>query len=148
MHVIYDYGIWWLYLIYDFGLFMTFFYDGCVWDNLMWYLYLVKYASLTCCYWKRKRLQMYLIDKLPMQYNVNLFQFILNLMEVMCLVQEYMKCSVRWLKLTARISSRNKGIETCNNMLVKHFRSKAILGHWYPIVSIDVHEHAMTSMMC
>ena len=40
-----------------------------------------------------------------------------------------------------------KGIETYNNMLVKHFRSRAIVGHWYPIVSIDFHEHAMTGMM-
>jgi len=32
-------------------------------------------------------------------------------------------------------------------MLVKHFRSRAIVGHWYPIVSIDIHEHKMTGMM-
>jgi len=40
-----------------------------------------------------------------------------------------------------------KGIGTCNNMLVEHFRSRAIVGNWYPIVSIVFHEHAMTSMM-
>jgi len=32
-------------------------------------------------------------------------------------------------------------------MLVKHFRSRTIVGHWYPIVFIDFHEHAMTGMM-
>jgi len=32
-------------------------------------------------------------------------------------------------------------------MLVKHFRNRAIVGHWYPIVSIDFHDHVMTSMM-
>jgi len=36
---------------------------------------------------------------------VNLFQFILNLMEVMCLVREAQKCLVGWLKLTTRIRS-------------------------------------------
>ena len=35
---------------------------------------------------------------------MNLFQFILNLMEGMCLVQETWKFSVGWLKLTTRIS--------------------------------------------
>ena len=38
-------------------------------------------------------------------------------------------------------------IGTGSSMLVKYFRSKAIVGHWYPIVSIDFCEHAMTSMM-
>jgi len=37
---------------------------------------------------------MYLIDELPMSYDVNLFQFISRLMEVMYLVQECMKCPV------------------------------------------------------
>ena len=32
-------------------------------------------------------------------------------------------------------------------MLLEYFRSWAIVGHWYPIMSIDFHEHAMTSMM-
>jgi len=32
----------------------------------------------------------YLIDELPMRYDVNLFQFILNLMEVMFFGQESM----------------------------------------------------------
>ncbi len=36
------------------------------------------------------RLQMYLIHKLSMRYDVNLFKFILNLIEVVCLVQERM----------------------------------------------------------
>ena len=39
---------------------------------------------------------------------MNLFQFILNIMEVMCLVHECMKCSVGRLKLTARIGSSSK----------------------------------------
>jgi len=51
----------------------------------------VKDVSLT--YWDEKqiRLQVYLIDELPMMYDVNLFQFILNLMELICLVQEAWK---------------------------------------------------------
>jgi len=53
----------------------------------------VKYANLTCER-KRTKLQMYLIDELQMRYDLKLFQIILNLMEVMCLVQECMKNSV------------------------------------------------------
>lgn len=40
-----------------------------------------------------------------------------------------------------------KGIGTCNSMMVKDFRSMAIMGHWYPIVCIDFHGHVMTGMM-
>jgi len=40
-----------------------------------------------------------------------------------------------------------KGIGTRNSTLVKHFRSRAIAGHVYPIMSIDFHKHAMTGMM-
>jgi len=36
---------------------------------------------------------------------------------------------------------------TCSSMSMKHFKSGAIVGHWYPVVSIDFHEHAMTSMI-
>jgi len=50
----------------------------------------------------------YLIDELPMRYDMNLFQFILNLMEVMCLVQEAWKFPIRWLKLTTRISNNSE----------------------------------------
>jgi len=35
-----------------------------------------------------------------------------------------------------------KGIE-----IGKAFKGKAIVGHWYPIVSINFHEHAMNTMM-
>ena len=51
---------------------------------------LVKDAILTCCDTKRRELQVYLLDELPMRYDFNLFQFILNLMEILCLVQECM----------------------------------------------------------
>ncbi len=47
--------------------------------------YLVKDASLTCCDRKRIELQVHLIDGPPMKYDLKLFQFILNLMEIMCL---------------------------------------------------------------
>ena len=57
------------------------------------------------------------------------------------------KFSVGWLKPTLRINSVSKRIETRSNMLVKHFRSRAIVGHWYPIVSIVFHEPAMIGMM-
>ena len=61
-----------------------------------------------------------------------------------------------WMHEHAWLSGRNrlqvlattmKEIGTCNNMLVEHFRSRDIVGHWYPIVSIDFHEHIMTGMM-
>jgi len=32
-------------------------------------------------------------------------------------------------------------------MLAEYFRSRAIMGHWYPIMSIYFHEHVMTNMM-
>ncbi|MCY6488315.1 hypothetical protein, partial [Actinobacillus pleuropneumoniae] len=40
-----------------------------------------------------------------------------------------------------------KGIGIGNKMLVTHFKRGAIVGHWYPIVSIDFHENAMIGMM-
>ena len=46
-----------------------------------------------------------------------------------------------------RLVVATKGIGIGNSMLVKHFRSRAILGHWYLIVFIDFHEHDMNSMM-
>jgi len=57
---------------------------------------LVKNYILTSCDKKRTKLQMYLVDRPPMSYDLKLFQFILNLIEIMCLVQESMKCSVGW----------------------------------------------------
>ena len=45
------------------------------------------------------------------------------------------------------LAATKKGIGTCSSILVKHFRSRAIVGHWYPIMSIYFHEHAMTGMM-
>jgi len=57
----------------------------------------------------------------------------------------------------ARLSGRNqlqeltattKEIGTYSSILVKNLRSRAIVGHWYPIMSIDFHEHDMTGMMC
>lgn len=50
----------------------------------------LKDASLTCYDRKQKKLQVYLIEELPMRYDLNLFEFILKLMEIMCLVQECM----------------------------------------------------------
>jgi len=49
---------------------------------------LVKDVSLACCESNRIGLQMFLIDEIPMRYDLILFQFILNLMEIMCLEQE------------------------------------------------------------
>lgn len=70
---------------------------------------------------------MYLIDKLPMRYDVNLFQFILNLMEVMCLIQEARKFPVEWLKLTTRISNDNK-----RNWNMQQYVGKALLEQGVP----------------
>lgn len=40
-----------------------------------------------------------------MRHDENLFQFIINLMAFICLVQEARKCPVGWLKLITKISS-------------------------------------------
>jgi len=40
-----------------------------------------------------------------------------------------------------------KSIGASIDMLVKNFMSRVIVGHWYPIVSINFHEQAMTNMM-
>jgi len=45
------------------------------------------------------------------------------------------------------ISSNNKMNWNKHQYIGKAFRSRAIVGHWYPIVSIDFHEHDMTGMM-
>ena len=40
-----------------------------------------------------------------------------------------------------------KGIGIGYSMLINHFRSRSIVGHWYPIVFVDFHEHDMANMM-
>ena len=82
-----------------------------------------------------------------MRYDVSLFQFIFNLMEILCLVQESMKCPVGWLKLTTRNSNRSEIYWNRHKNVGKAFMSRAIIRHWYPIVSIDFHDHAMVVMM-
>jgi len=72
---------------------------------------LVKDASLTSCDRKRTKLQLYLVDRPPMRYDLNLPQFISNLMESMCLVHGSMKCSVGWLKLMATLQHQQKEFE-------------------------------------
>ena len=69
---------------------------------------LVQDDSLTCCERKQTELQVYLIDGPPMRYDLKLFHFILDLMEIMCFVQESMKCLVKWSKLIANISNNRK----------------------------------------
>ena len=49
-----------------------------------------------------------------------------------------------WLKGLVGVE---KEIGTSISMMVKHFRIKTIMGHWYLIVSIHCHDHAMTDMM-
>jgi len=71
----------------------------------------------------------YLIDELSIRYDVDLFIFILNLIEVMGLVQEAQKCPIRWLKLTTRISSINERNWNMQQFVGKLFRSRAIVGH-------------------
>lgn len=82
-----------------------------------------------------------------MRYDVNLFLFILNLMVIMCLVHGSMNMPIGWLNRLQELAAIVKEIGTCSSMLVKHFSSRAIVGHAYPIVSIYFHEHAMTYMM-
>lgn len=88
---------------------------------------------------------MYLIDGLPMSYDLNLFKFILSLMEIMCFVQESMempKLGWNWIQECSSIK-RNWNMQQC---VGKTFRSKAIVGHWYTIMSIDLHEHVMIDL--
>ena len=119
------------------------------WANRMWCVYTWWFdqtTSLSCYNMKWKYLKMYLIDEPLMRYDVNLFQFILNLMEIMCLVQEALKFSIGWLKTTTRTSSINKRNWNRQEMfLVNDFRRRPIMGHWSPIVSIN--EHDMIGMM-
>ena len=60
-----------------------------------------------------------------------------------------MQCAVydSWNWLQELPTSAVKGIGTSCSMLVNHFKTRAIVGHRYPIVSIDFHEHCMRSMM-
>jgi len=58
-----------------------------------------------------------------------------------------MQCPVGWSKLTTNISNNRKKNWNRQQYVGKAFRSRAIVGHWYTIVSIDFHEHAMTDMM-
>jgi len=51
------------------------------------------------------------------------------------------------VKLTSIISNNNKGNWNKKQYAGKAFNSRAMMGHWYPIVSIDFHQHAMTNMM-
>ena len=51
-----------------------------------------------------------------------------------------------WLKLTARISSGKRNWNK-KQYAGKLFTRRAIVGHWYPIMSINYHEHTMTGMM-
>jgi len=55
-----------------------------------------------------------------------------------------------WLEmpnLGSMLEAITKGIEIGSSMLVKNLRIRAIVGHWYPIMSIDFHENAMIGMM-
>ena len=70
---------------------------------------------------------MYLIDELPMRYDLSLFQFVLILMEIMGLVQENMEnARARWLKMNAIISSVNK-----RNWNMQLYASKALQEQGY-----------------
>lgn len=97
---------------------------------------LIKDASLSCGDRKQTVLQVYLFDKLPMIYDLKLFKFILNLMEVRCLVQEAQKFPVVWLKSTARIRSNNE-----RNLNKKQYASKELQeqGHCGTLVPNSVH---------
>lgn len=117
-----------------------------LWPNQMWYVYTRWFSwrlGLTTCDRKWTDLQVYLIDEAPMRYDLNLVQFILNLMVVICLVQESKeilimgcwKCPLGWLKLTARISNRKR------NYNMQHYVGKGIQeqGHYGMLVPNSVH---------
>ena len=74
--------------------FMILTYDGCVLrDNQIWYIYTRWFdqtVGLTCHDRKYIGLQVYLVDKLTMRYDFSLFKFVLSLMGIKCLLQEWM----------------------------------------------------------
>lgn len=87
---------------------------------------------------------MYLIDELPIRYDLKLFQFILNLMVIICLVQKARKSSVEWLKLIASISSNNKRNWNKQQYVGKTLRVQGHCGtlvpnnvHWFPSACYD-----------
>lgn len=51
-----------------------------------------------------------------------------------------------WYSLQ-ELATSIKGIGIGSSMMVKHFRSKANVGNWYPLVSTDFHEHSMNCVM-
>lgn len=63
-----------------------------------------------------------------MRYDLNLFQFVLSRMEIMCLVQESMGISGLVVRLTTRESAETttKGIGTGNSVLVKHSGARSL----------------------
>jgi len=78
MHIIYDYDLWWL----NFELTKCdIFINDDVIKELIW---LVTIGSKQNC-------KCHLIDELSMRHSLNLSQFLLILMEIMCLVQEIME---------------------------------------------------------
>ena len=83
MIMVYDDYMWSMIMVYD-G--YMWFMMVVLWPKQMWYVYpwcLDQTVSLNSCGRKRKKLQVCLINELPMRYDLNLFQFILDLMEVM-----------------------------------------------------------------
>ena len=49
--------------------------------------------------------------------------------------------------MTVGISNNNRRNSNRQQYVGKALQEQGIVGHWWPIVSIDFHEHAMTDMM-
>jgi len=91
----------------------------------------------------------YLIDELSMRYAVNLFQFILNVIEVMFLEHGIMRVSsLDDCNLVSKnVSNIDEGNRNRQQYVGKAFRSRQIVGNCYPILSIYFHENSMIGIM-
>jgi len=109
MHITYDSDLSWL----SFELIRC---DTSIYDDLIkGIIWLVVKGNKQSC-------RCHLIDEFLMRYDLNLVQFLLSLMEIMCLVQEMLEMPrFGWLKLYVReLETTTKWIRTCNIVLVKH----------------------------
>ena len=152
MILVYDDYMWSMILVYDgYMWFMMLIYAGCVFRSLhVICLYMMIWSKmLVDLLWQ----EVYKTTSVPYWRATN---------DVWCeFISIYFKSNgnyvfgtgmhkharVGWLKPTTRISSISERNWNMHEYVGKHFRSRAIVGHWYPIVSIDFHEHVMNYMM-
>jgi len=146
MHIVYDSDLWWLHLIYDYDLRWLCFEptrcDMLIHDDLIKQLvWLVVTRIKQNC--KCTLLTSY-------QWRLIWIYFISSWIQWQ-LCAWYTKAweipDLGGCKLTARINKNSERNWNRQQYAGKTFKSRAIVGHWYPIVSIYFYENAMTTMM-